>query len=229
MELIPYIYDMKQVYRHIRLDSNEIFYIGIGDEGRAYKKTGRNKHWKNIVNKHGYKIEIIYSGVTIEFAIEKEIELIKKYGRIDIGTGILVNMTDGGEGCNGIIHSHETKEKLSNHFKGIKLSIEHRDSISNGQVGKKWFNNGIDEVFRFDCLDGYEEGRIYRPTNETKMKMIKRGSENGMFGKPSKSIGKNWFNNGIENFFGFKGKEPDGYNLGRLTKKREHDSSGRFI
>lgn len=218
-----------EVYKHIRLDSNDVFYIGIGDETRPYIKSGRNKHWKNIVNKHGYRIEILYSNVDVDFAIEKEIELIKKYGRVDLGTGILVNMTDGGEGCVGIVHSNETKEKISKHFKGVKLSKGHRDNISKGQIGKRWFNNGEKDTFSFNKPDGFVEGRIYKPTNETKIKMGKRGSENGMFGKPSKSIGKNWFNNGIENFFGFKGNEPDGYSLGRLTKKREHDSSGRFI
>ena len=45
---------MAYLYRHIRLDKNEPFYIGIGgdDKGyyeRAYHKIShRNKHWKNI-------------------------------------------------------------------------------------------------------------------------------------------------------------------------------------
>lgn len=218
-----------EVYKHIRLDSDEIFYIGIGDKTRPYKKTGRNKHWKNIVNKHGYRIEILYSNVDVDFAIEKEIELISKYGRIDIGTGILVNMTDGGEGCKGIIHLDETKEKLSKHFKDIELSQQHRNNISKGQIGKRWFNNGEKDIFSFDKPDGFVEGRIYKPTDETKLKMVRNGHKNGMFGKPSKSLGKRWFNNGLENFFGFEGSEPSGYILGRITKKREHDSSGRFI
>lgn len=220
---------MKVVYKHIRLDDDSVFYIGIGDKYRPYKKSGRNRHWKNIVNKHGYRVEILYEDIDESFAIKKEIELIKKYGRLDLGTGCLVNMTDGGEGCNGIIHSSSTKEKLSKHFKGVKLSKSHRENISKGQVGKKWFNNGVNDIFAFEAPDGFIEGRLYRPSEDTKSKMKRSGSDNGMFGKPSKSIGKRWFNNGTLNFFGFEGDEPDGYIPGRIMKKREHDSSGRFI
>jgi hypothetical protein len=220
---------MKVVYKHIRLDDESIFYIGIGDKDRPYKKSGRNKHWSNIVNKHGYRVEIIYENVTTSFAIEKEIELIKKYGRLDIGTGGLVNMTDGGEGCNGIIHSESTKEKLSKHFKGIKLSKKHIDNISKGQIGKRWFNNGEKDIFEFDKPDGFVEGRLYKPSEDTKSKMSCPGSKNGMYGKVSKSFGKKWFNNGCDNFFGFEGNQPDGYILGRILKKRERDSSGKFI
>jgi hypothetical protein len=182
-----------------------------------------------MVNKYGYRVEILYSDVDIYFAIEKEIELIKSYGRLDLGTGILVNMTDGGEGCTGIIHSNETKQKLSKHFKGVKLSEEHRDNISKGQIGKKWFNNGVKDIFSFDAPDGFIEGRLWKPSDSVKLKMKCIGSKNGMFGKPSKSIGKRWFNNGVNNFFGFEGNEPDGYILGRILKIKERDSSGRFI
>ena len=55
------------LYRHIRLDKNEPFYIGIGTKrnyssfksiyARAFEKeSGRNKHWKNIINKTNYKL-----------------------------------------------------------------------------------------------------------------------------------------------------------------------------
>lgn len=40
------------VYRHIRLDKNEVFYVGIGSDNkgkylRAHGKEKRNKYWKN--------------------------------------------------------------------------------------------------------------------------------------------------------------------------------------
>lgn len=41
---------MAYVYRHIRLDKNEPFYIGIGSDNkysRAKQKTGRNDRWHN--------------------------------------------------------------------------------------------------------------------------------------------------------------------------------------
>ena len=64
------------VYRHRRLDTFEIFYIGIGSIKRAYLKHGRNKHWNNIVNKTNYQVEIIAENLDWETACELEILLI---------------------------------------------------------------------------------------------------------------------------------------------------------
>jgi hypothetical protein len=95
---------MAVVYKHIRLDSNIPFYIGIGkDEKRAYEKRSRNKHWNHVAKKCGYSVEIIHSDVSWEFACEKEIELIEKYKRTSEG-GTLVNLTAGGEGTLGWKH-----------------------------------------------------------------------------------------------------------------------------
>ena len=102
---------MATVYRHIRLDKNEPFYIGIGEsERRAYNKVNRSKHWKNIANK-GYEVEVLFDNITWEEACEKERELISLYGRKDLKTGILVNMTAGGEGTFGYRHTEEAKLK----------------------------------------------------------------------------------------------------------------------
>lgn len=51
---------MPYVYKHIRLDTNEIFYIGIGSDKkhlRAYSQRGRNKMWKEIVKKTQYAMK----------------------------------------------------------------------------------------------------------------------------------------------------------------------------
>jgi hypothetical protein len=116
---------MAYLYRHIRLDTNEIFYIGIGSDSlgkykRAYSKYERNKYWQNIVNKTSYEIEIMLDNLTWEEACEKEKEIIKLYGRKDLNEGTLVNMTDGGDGMVGFISKQ----------KGIPLSEEHRRMIS---------------------------------------------------------------------------------------------------
>lgn len=108
---------MAYVYRHIRLDKNEPFYIGIGSDSnykRAYSSANRNNYWKSIVNKHGYKIQIIIDEVSKSEAIEKEIEFISLYGRLDKKTGCLCNMTDGGEGLQGHLFTEESKIKMGN-------------------------------------------------------------------------------------------------------------------
>lgn len=65
---------------------------------RSRSRRYRNNHWHNIVNKYDYDIEVVSKNLSEEEAIELEMFLIKQYGRKDIGSGVLVNMTDGGEG-----------------------------------------------------------------------------------------------------------------------------------
>lgn len=145
---------MAIVYRHIRLDKNEPFYIGIGAEtSRAFEVTkGRNTYWKNVISKTDYEVQILFDDLTWDEACEKEKEFITLYGRKDLGTGTLVNMTDGGEGTFGAIpwnkglvgfgdfnkgrnHNDDTKEKISQKNKGRKLSEEHKKLIN--PLGRK--------------------------------------------------------------------------------------------
>jgi hypothetical protein len=94
---------MAILYQHRRKDNNDIFYIGIGkSKNRAYSKINRNKYWHNIVNKIGYEIDILIDGCTWKQACEIEKDMISSYGRYDLGLGLLVNMTDGGEGINNL-------------------------------------------------------------------------------------------------------------------------------
>jgi DNA-binding transcriptional regulator YiaG len=107
------------VYQHLRKDTNEVFYIGIGDKQRPYTKSGRNKIWTNIFKKHGHIVEVIYEVDTWSQAGVIEIMLIEKYGRRGLDKkGVLANRTKGGDGSLGLIHSEETKKNLSNLFKG---------------------------------------------------------------------------------------------------------------
>lgn len=120
------------VYRHIRLDKNEPFYIGIGnrkDYKRAYERdtSKRNLIWGRITSKSDYEVEILFDCISKEFAADKEKEFIKLYGRMDLNSGTLCNMTDGGDGILNCIRSKETKEKLS------KGKIGHK----NPMYGKK--------------------------------------------------------------------------------------------
>lgn len=104
------------VYLHKKADTGDVFYVGIGSKPRfyrAYEKTKRSKHWINLVNKHGLIVEVLYTGLTWAEAQEKERETILLIGRIDLGTGPLINRTAGGEGANGVIVSEETKAKIT--------------------------------------------------------------------------------------------------------------------
>lgn len=93
---------MAIVYQHIRLDTNNIFYIGIGkSEERAFAPWGRSSFWNKIVAKSKYKVEILHKNISIQEASEIERNLIKFYGRKKLGLGELVNITEGGEGVRG--------------------------------------------------------------------------------------------------------------------------------
>ena len=70
--------------------------------------------------------------------------MIDVFGRIDLGTGILHNRTDGGDGVSGYIPSEETRKKISvatkgkNHpMYGKTLSDETKRKISEKTRGKK--------------------------------------------------------------------------------------------
>ena len=125
------------IYRHIRLDTGLPFYIGKGSgKGRANSKD-RNPYWHNIVNKVGYKVEIMLYNLSEKEAFDKEKYFIRLYGRRDLETGILINMTNGGEGASGYKHTEETKKKLSISHKGKKMSDKSKKKMSESHKGKK--------------------------------------------------------------------------------------------
>jgi hypothetical protein len=130
---------MAYVYRHIRTDKNEVFYIGIGireNYRRATTIVSRNAYWKNIVAKTKWYPEILFDEISLEEANIKEIEFIKLYGRKDLGDGTLANMTNGGDGTKGYIVTQAMKDNLSFINKGKKLSDEHKYKISQAHIGK---------------------------------------------------------------------------------------------
>ena len=115
------------VYRHIRLDKNMPFYIGIGkDINRPYNKKDRSNFWKSIIGKTEYIVEILFDNLTKEQVIEKEIEFIELYGRVDLKTGTLCNMTCGGEGTSVLNDDLEwlRRRKIKATLTGRKASEE---------------------------------------------------------------------------------------------------------
>ena len=139
---------MAVVYFHRRKDTNEVFYVGIGKTvARSKSKKGRNSYWHNIVNKVGYDIEIIHNKLSWEQACELEIKYIKDFGRKDLGLGILVNMTDGGDGAScgemNISKKYSVRKKISksnsgknNPFYNKKHSNYQKNKWSSERIGK---------------------------------------------------------------------------------------------
>ena len=118
------------LYRHIRLDTNEVFYIGIGKKcktgrkfkyKRAYDFTQRSKFWKRVYNKSikNIKVEFLLESNDRQFIKQKEIEFIALYGRKNLGLGHLVNLTNGGDCPSEESFSEKRKLKLKELKKGF--------------------------------------------------------------------------------------------------------------
>lgn len=156
------------LYRHIRLDTNKVLYIGIAKKTsnfsgsyteykRAHCRFRRSQFWKNIILKTPYRVEILFESTDLNLIKSKETEFIKLYGRRDIGLGELVNHNDGGAGAFGNVASASTRRKMSvarlgksSGMKGRNHKPETLNILRNKALGRKMsseFSRGISDRF----------------------------------------------------------------------------------
>ena len=182
---------MACLYRHIRKDIEMPFYIGIGlNTKRAYSKTHRNAHWNSIVSKTDYEVEVLFDGIDYEYAKIKEKEFISLYKRKQDG-GLLCNLTLGGDGVLGIIHTDEAKKKMGAPNKGKTISEWHKQRTSEFHKGKK-ISEETKKKMSESAL-GEKNSRfgkkISEETRNKKIKSAKKGEDN----KSSKLTNENVF------------------------------------
>lgn len=108
-------------------ETPRIFYVGKGKINRVRDVRPRNKKWKNIANKYGFKREKIFGSLDETFILEKEKEFIKIFNTYHWDNKEFgCNFTLGGEGSSGWKPSEEIRKKISIANKGRKISEKER-------------------------------------------------------------------------------------------------------
>ena len=194
------------VYKDPR--NGEPFYVGKGrgtrSEDHLSKSHNREMNFKiKKLLREGFQPLIeIHHQETEAMAFDFERELIKQYGRKDLGLGPLLNRTDGGDGVSGWKPDESTRLRWSEQRKANPnyrkpKSEEHREKLSQSLGGRK-------------------------PSSETILKMVaarpsRKGKLHPMFGKHhsvetiqlcrESNLGRKWWNYNGESRFAF---EPPG-------------------
>jgi hypothetical protein len=160
------------VYAYLRAEDSmdgaaySPYYVGKGCGRRAFsgqRAIPRPKSKTLIV--------FIQEGLTELDALNLEVYCIGLYGRINNGTGILRNMTDGGEGCSGYVFSEKMKRNFSINRKGRKMSDEAKKNMSIARTGVTPTQATREKISQSNSRNKYEliasDGKIYVCMNLT--------------------------------------------------------------
>ena len=157
-------------YAYLREDKTP-YYVGKGKGRRLYKRTKRD------IKPPKDKTRIIFlkQNLTEEEAFKHEIYMIAVFGRKDLGTGILRNKTDGGDGVSGYIFTETQRQaviKSNKKRKGWKLTEEVKRELSERAKGRKLTEEAKQKLSEKAKL------RVgWKHTQEAKIKMSKSQSK----------------------------------------------------
>ena len=142
-------------YAYLREDRTP-YYIGKGEKNRAYVRHWRSKSRGGYFDPPPIDRILILKRFNSEYdAYKHEMYMINVFGRKDLGTGILRNMSNGGEGMSGVPAWNKGK---------IGVCPEHQKEI-NRQMMKKRYKNGYSvsgannpraKTWRIVFIDGRE-------------------------------------------------------------------------
>ena len=180
-------------YAYLREDRTP-YYIGKGTRKRIYSKNKRVKPPKD-------KSRIIFlkQNLTEEEAFKHEIYMIDVFGRKDLGTGILHNRTEGGEGISGWFLSEENKKNISDSKKNP--SEETKRKISESLKGKLKSEETKRKMSESQKGNTKMLGKTHSEETKRRMSILKKGTK--------------WWNDGCGNTKRMLECPGDGWRLGR--------------
>lgn len=184
--------EMYYTYAYLREDVTP-YYIGKGSGKRVYSKI------RSVSIPSTDRILILKKHLTEDKAFQHEKYMIAVFGRKDLGTGILHNKTDGGEGVSGHIYTEEQKQKITqsklgknfgmvgenHHMYGKTHTLEARKKISEKVSGENH------PMYGKKGKEHHSYG--YRHTEEVRKQM----SEISRI----RNANRRWWNNGLQNKF----------------------------
>jgi len=186
-------------YAYLRKD-NTPYYIGKGSGKRIFSRRGR----PCVTPKDKSRIIFLKQNLTEEEAFKHEIYMIAVFGRKDLGTGILHNRTNGGDGSSGAVRSYELRKKISDSLKGRTFTKEHLEKISKANIGKTHteetkkklsiINKGklITEETRKKMSES-RKGMVFTQERKNNIRKSKLGKSSSLKGKTYKEIyGENY-------------------------------------
>ena len=198
-------------YAYLREDKTP-YYIGKGNGNRIYSKQ---KYIKPPKDKS--RTIFLKKNLTEEEAFIHEIYMIDVFGRKDLGTGILHNRTNGGEGTSGWVPSEETRKRISEANKNPSEETRRKKSDANkGKTLSEEHKRKIGEVGK---------GKIISEEHKKKLSEAQKGEKNHNYGKTASEEsrkkmsdahkGRKWWNDGCGNRKFVLECPGDGWKLGR--------------
>ena len=127
---------MFYAYMWLREDGTP-YYVGKGTRERAFTSFNHTTH-----RPADSRRILTFERASEPEAFETEKELIRNWGRKDLDTGILRNMTEGGEGASGVIVSAKTRQKCSLAHKGHRNSGMFLKGYTPANKGKSFLHRG---------------------------------------------------------------------------------------
>ena len=151
--------------------------------------------------------------------------MIAVFGRKDLGTGILHNRTDGGEGSSGWVPSEETRRKISEASKGNTymlgktLSEETKRKISETKKGKTHTEK------KKKKQSEVKKGKTFSEEHRRNLSEAQKGEKNHFYDRTHSeetkrkiselTKGRKWWNDGCGNCKRMLECPGDGWKLGR--------------